>query len=75
MSKLIRFVSILENFTNLQELFSHFQTSELAQLQAGEMGPVRLIVSTIPELEHMIPWLLEAVKQGRVVDVCSLPFF
>ncbi|KAE9971264.1 hypothetical protein EG327_009935 [Venturia inaequalis] len=45
------------------------KTSELAQLQAGESGPVRLIVSTIPELEHMIPWLLEVIKQGRVVDV------
>ncbi|QDS71399.1 hypothetical protein FKW77_003085 [Venturia effusa] len=45
------------------------KTSELAQLQAGETGPVRLIVSTVPELEHMIPWLLEAIKQGRIVDV------
>jgi hypothetical protein len=52
----------------------NFQTTELAKLQAGETGPVRLIVSTIPELEHLIPWLLECVKQGRVVDVC-LPTF
>lgn len=40
-----------------------------SQLQAGEEGPVRLVVSTVAELEHILPWLKDCIKAGREVNV------
>lgn len=47
------------------------QTIELAKLQVGdEQGrDVKLIVSTVAEVEHLLPWLLEVKGQGRGVNV------
>jgi hypothetical protein len=56
------------------------KTIELARLQIGEGirsngtqsnegRPVRLIASTVTEIEHMLPWLQECRSQGREVNV------
>lgn len=51
---------------------AHIKTHKTIQgskLQVGETGPVRLVVSTVAELEHISPWLTECVKDGREVSV------
>ena len=45
------------------------QTVELAQLQVGDNGDIRLVVSTVAEVEHFWEWLLHCYKTGRSVDV------
>ena len=58
------------------------KTIELARLQIGddirsngtpsnEGRPVRLIASTVTEIEHMLPWLQECRSRGREVNVSS----
>lgn len=56
------------------------KTIELARLQVGEDirnngvqsnagRPVKLIASTVTEIEHMLPWLQECRSQGREINV------
>ncbi|KAF5507570.1 D-serine dehydratase [Colletotrichum aenigma] len=46
------------------------KTTQLARLQAGEDSPeVKLVVSTIHELEHLLPLLKEFKNNGRQVNV------
>jgi D-serine deaminase-like pyridoxal phosphate-dependent protein len=45
------------------------KTIQASKLQVGEARPVRLVVSTVAELEHIFPWLLECIKAGREVNV------
>lgn len=51
---------------------AHIKTHKTIQgsrLQVGDHGPVRLVVSTVAELEHITHWLKECVAQGREVSV------
>ncbi|KAF1810565.1 hypothetical protein P152DRAFT_400729 [Eremomyces bilateralis CBS 781.70] len=45
------------------------KTVEVTQLQVGDSKEVRLIVSTIAELELLTPWLLDCKRQGKTIDV------
>lgn len=39
-------------------------------MQVGEgHHPVRVIGSTVSELENLVPWMLECKSQGRTIDV------
>ncbi|KIW02913.1 uncharacterized protein PV09_05961 [Verruconis gallopava] len=51
---------------------AHIKTHKTVQgskLQIGDHGPVRLVVSTVAELEHIFAWLKECVEAGREVNV------
>lgn len=42
----------------------------MTKLQVGEQArSVKLICSTVSEIENLLPWLLECKAQGRDVDV------
>lgn len=46
------------------------QTTQIAKLQVGEDSKsVKLICSTVAEIENLLPWLLECKAQGKDVDV------
>ena len=46
------------------------KTIELTRIQVGQgSSDVKLIVSTLPELEHIVPLLAEYIAEGRKVDV------
>ncbi|KAK4504196.1 hypothetical protein PRZ48_005112 [Zasmidium cellare] len=51
------------------------KTIEGARLQAGESSTtVRLVASTIPEIEHLVPLVHEFRSAGRKVDIlCGIP--
>ena len=49
------------------------QTIQVARLQVGDEGAIRLVVSTVAELEHLVPWLQECIKKGRdVINVVQV---
>ncbi|KAK3071430.1 hypothetical protein LTR53_008634 [Teratosphaeriaceae sp. CCFEE 6253] len=45
------------------------KTTQLARLQVGAdpRSPVKLVASTVSEIENLLPWLLECKAQGREV--------
>jgi hypothetical protein len=45
------------------------QTVELSKLQVGPTGPIRLIASTVAEIEYLLPWLIQAQREGRGINV------
>ncbi|KAK4553403.1 hypothetical protein LTR86_009460 [Recurvomyces mirabilis] len=46
------------------------KTTQLTKLQVGDAPrPVKLVASTVSEIEHVLPWLLEYIAQGREVNV------
>jgi D-serine deaminase-like pyridoxal phosphate-dependent protein len=45
------------------------KTIQATKLQVGETGAVRLVISTIAELELVAPWLKECIGKGREVSV------
>ncbi|KAF2429536.1 hypothetical protein EJ08DRAFT_688319 [Tothia fuscella] len=45
------------------------KTAELTSLQVGPTGPIRIITSTISEIEHLIPYLLAQKTAGRSINV------
>lgn len=46
------------------------QTSEIAKLQVGPSPkPVKLVCSTVSEIEHLLPWLLECKAENRHINV------
>ncbi|GAM83194.1 hypothetical protein ANO11243_011800 [Dothideomycetidae sp. 11243] len=46
------------------------KTVELSQLQAGlDSDDIRLIVSTVAEAEHLVPWLMECRARGAAVNM------
>ncbi|KAK5135061.1 hypothetical protein LTR08_005721 [Meristemomyces frigidus] len=47
------------------------KTTELAKLQVDDAGggAVKLVASTVGEIENLLPWLLECVGQGREVNI------
>ncbi|KAF2155370.1 hypothetical protein K461DRAFT_222633 [Myriangium duriaei CBS 260.36] len=46
------------------------KTVELAQLQVGrDTKDIRLLVSTVAEAEHLVPWLVERRTQGAKVNI------
>lgn len=70
MSRHIKWVKILNVIDNVCITNSNIsQTVELAQLQVVDSADIRLVVSTVAELEHMWEWLLHSYKAGRSVDV------
>jgi D-serine deaminase-like pyridoxal phosphate-dependent protein len=51
---------------------AHIKTHKTIQgskLQVGEHGPARFVVSTIAELELILPWLQECIRADREVNV------
>jgi len=45
---------------------------QLAKLQVGEESKdIRLIVSTVAELESLVPWLLECRSQDKSISVSN----
>lgn len=47
------------------------KTTEVTKLQMGEGSKsIKLVASTVSEVEHLLPWLLEFKAQGRDVNVC-----
>lgn len=54
----------------------YVQTTELTRLQMGEdPKDVRLVASTIAEIENLAPYLLECKAKGSNVNVGSLGAF
>lgn len=51
--------------------YQSLQTIELTKLQVGD-GPVKLVASTIAEIEYLVPWLQECKSQGREVNVSRI---
>lgn len=46
------------------------KTTQMTKLQVGEDAKVvRLVCSTVSEIENLLPWLLECKAQGKDVDV------
>ncbi|KAF4556199.1 D-serine dehydratase-like protein [Elsinoe fawcettii] len=46
------------------------KTVQLSRLQVGEDSrDIRLLVSTVSEAEHLVPWLLGCVKDGKSVNI------
>lgn len=50
------------------------KTTELTELQINGHDPprnrhVKLVVSTIAEIEHLLPWLLEKKRKGVTIDI------
>ncbi|KAF2760800.1 hypothetical protein EJ05DRAFT_473407 [Pseudovirgaria hyperparasitica] len=45
------------------------KTVELTRLQVGETGPVRLVASTVAEMELLLPYMLECKEKGRKVNM------
>ncbi|KAH9844556.1 D-serine dehydratase [Teratosphaeria destructans] len=46
------------------------KTTEITKLQVGEgQTAVKLVASTISEIENLLPWLLECKAHGRNVDI------
>ncbi|KAL0942874.1 alanine racemase domain protein [Colletotrichum truncatum] len=46
------------------------KTTQLARLQVGETSSqVKIVVSTVPELQHLLPLLREFKDNGRQIDV------
>lgn len=45
----------------------------MSKLQVGESGAVKLVASTVAEIENLMPWLAECKREGREVNVsCNL---
>ena len=61
----------------IRDLGVHFRahvkthkTVQLARLQVGENSKdIRLIASSVAEVEHLVPYLLESKAKGSVVNV------
>jgi len=54
------------------------KTTQLSKLQVGEDSQsVKLVASTVSEIENLLPWLLECKAQGQEVNVshafCNSP--
>jgi peroxiredoxin len=50
------------------------QTTQLAKLQVGEDAKsVKLVASTVAEIENLMPWLAECKKEGKEVNVSVFP--
>lgn len=48
------------------------QTTQITRLQVGEASQsVKLVCSTVAEIENLLPWLLECQGRGKDVDVRS----
>lgn len=48
------------------------QTTQLTKLQVGsDSESVKLIASTVAEIENLMPWLAECKKEGKEVNVSS----
>ncbi|KAG8630558.1 hypothetical protein KVT40_002177 [Elsinoe batatas] len=46
------------------------KTVQLSRLQVGEESrDIRLLCSTVSEAEHLVPWLMECVREGKVVNI------
>ncbi|KAK3704510.1 hypothetical protein LTR37_013793 [Vermiconidia calcicola] len=46
------------------------KTTEVARLQVGEDSKsVKVVCSTVSEVENLVPWLLECVNKGKEVNV------
>lgn len=46
------------------------KTTQLTKLQVGEDSQsVKLVASTVSEIEHLLPWLLECKAHGREVNI------
>ncbi|KAK5108626.1 hypothetical protein LTR62_008117 [Meristemomyces frigidus] len=46
------------------------KTIDMTSLQVGEASrPVKLVASTVAEIEHVLPWLLECKAQGREINI------
>ncbi|CAK1359418.1 D-serine dehydratase [Cercospora beticola] len=47
-----------------------FKTTELSQYQVGHTSPsIKLVASTISEVESLSPWLLESVQLGKHISI------
>ena len=50
------------------------KTTQLSRLQVGEDSQsVNLVASTVAEIEHLLPWLLECKAAGKDVNVRREP--
>jgi D-serine ammonia-lyase len=46
------------------------KTTEVTKLQVGDSpNPVKLVASTVSEIEHLLPWLLECKAEGREINI------
>jgi hypothetical protein len=46
------------------------QTTQLSKLQVGtDSQSVKLIASTVAEIENLMPWLAECKREGKDVNV------
>lgn len=46
------------------------QTTQLTKLQVGrDSKSVKLIASTVAEIENLMPWLAECKREGKEVNV------
>ena len=49
------------------------KTTQLSKLQVGEDAQsVKLVASTVSEIENLLPWLLECKGQGKAVNVSHI---
>ncbi|KAF2862190.1 hypothetical protein K470DRAFT_269180 [Piedraia hortae CBS 480.64] len=44
------------------------KTTEVTKLQVGT-GPVKLVTSTVSEVENLLPWLMKSKTEGKTVNV------
>lgn len=46
------------------------QTTQLSKLQVGkDSQSVKLVASTVAEIENLMPWLVECKREGKEVNV------
>jgi hypothetical protein len=54
----------------LTYVFCWSQTTQLSKLQVGaDSQSVKLIASTVAEIENLMPWLAECKREGKDVNV------
>ena len=52
------------------------KTTQLARLQVGEDSrSVKLVASTVSEIENLLPWLLQCKAAGKEINVGTLDAF
>ena len=50
--------------------FGRHQTTQLSKLQVGkDSKSVKLVASTVAEIENLMPWLVECKREGKEVNV------
>lgn len=66
----VRMASEASGLSDRADRLSARQTKELSRLQVGEGSTdIKLVASTVAEIEHLQPWLSDSRSQGKTVNV------